>query len=44
MAIEASWFHYTTKGNSQQAGRLIEMMEELYQFMDSGEWDGAVGF
>ena len=43
MVLEASWFHYTREGNSQQAGRLYELMEEMFQFMDYSDWPGVMG-
>ena len=37
MVLEASWFHYTREGNSRQAGRLYELMEEMFEYIPKGE-------
>ena len=34
MVLEVSWFHYTREGDSRQAGRLYELMGEMYEYMD----------
>ena len=43
MVLEASWFHYTREGDSRRAGRLYELMEEMFEFLDYDEFPGVVG-